>query len=174
MSSSPASPESEYEYLLHLPEQEGPNPENTSDLKCDVAGVYWDKRSWIASWYEGGKRYYKSFSAKTHGFYRSKYWAIKVRLSKVQNNHPLVSRSSKVRSSGGGNSGGSASSSSSRGGSHSSASGGNTTSSSAHTSTTPIPQHLHHHHQAALGGGFGGGGVGRSGGSGASSSDAYG
>ncbi|OEH80567.1 AP2 domain transcription factor ap2xi-5 [Cyclospora cayetanensis] len=68
----------EYEYLLDYPEQEAPDPDNPSDLKCDVAGVYWDKRSWIASWYEGGKRYYKSFSAKTHGFYRSKYWAIKV------------------------------------------------------------------------------------------------
>ncbi|RQX67329.1 AP2 domain transcription factor AP2XI-5 [Toxoplasma gondii CAST] len=90
-----AAPESEYEYLLHLPEQEGPNPENATDLKCDVAGVYWDKRSWIASWYEGGKRYYKSFSAKTHGFYRSKYWAIKVRLSKVQNSNLLVNKGAK-------------------------------------------------------------------------------
>nr|CEL70312.1 TPA: AP2 domain transcription factor AP2XI-5 [Neospora caninum Liverpool] len=98
----PASaPESEYEYLLHLPEQEGPNPENATDLKCDVAGVYWDKRSWIASWYEGGKRYYKSFSAKTHGFYRSKYWAIKVRLSKVQNSNLLVNKGSKNKDRGG-------------------------------------------------------------------------
>lgn len=86
----------EYEYLLDYPEQEAPDPDNPSDLKCDVAGVYWDKRSWIASWYEGGKRYYKSFSAKTHGFYRSKYWAIKVRLSKVQS-HALAGKGCKAR-----------------------------------------------------------------------------
>lgn len=86
----------EYEYLLDYPEQEAPDPDNPSDLKCDVAGVYWDKRSWIASWYEGGKRYYKSFSAKTHGFYRSKYWAIKVRLSKVQS-HALAGKNVKAR-----------------------------------------------------------------------------
>lgn len=86
----------EYEYLLDYPEQEAPDPDNPSDLKCDVAGVYWDKRSWIASWYEGGKRYYKSFSAKTHGFYRSKYWAIKVRLSKVQS-HALAGKGLKAR-----------------------------------------------------------------------------
>lgn len=86
----------DYEYLLDYPEQEAPDPDNPSDLKCDVAGVYWDKRSWIASWYEGGKRYYKSFSAKTHGFYRSKYWAIKVRLSKVQS-HALASKGCKAR-----------------------------------------------------------------------------
>lgn len=78
--------EEEYEYLLELPEQDGPDLQNPDDLKCDVAGVYWDKRSWIASWYDGGKRYYKSFSAKTHGFYKSKFWAIKVRLSKVRGN----------------------------------------------------------------------------------------
>ncbi|ANQ08397.1 Uncharacterized protein PCOAH_00027670 [Plasmodium coatneyi] len=76
--------ESEFEYLLELSDKEGPNLENPDDLKCDVAGVYWDKRSWIASWYDNGKRYYKSFSAKTHGFYKSKFWAIKVRLSKVK------------------------------------------------------------------------------------------
>ncbi|SBS84028.1 transcription factor with AP2 domain(s), putative [Plasmodium ovale] len=76
--------ESEFEYLLDLSDKEGPNMENPEDLRCDVAGVYWDKRSWIASWYDNGKRYYKSFSAKTHGFYKSKFWAIKVRLSKVK------------------------------------------------------------------------------------------
>ncbi|KAL8438661.1 hypothetical protein ACSSS7_000003 [Eimeria intestinalis] len=86
----------EYEYLLDFPEQEAPDPGKPGDLKCDVAGVYWDKRSWIASWYEGGKRYYKSFSAKTHGFYRSKYWAIKVRLSKVQS-HALAGKGIKAR-----------------------------------------------------------------------------
>ncbi|KAL8270843.1 hypothetical protein Esti_005214 [Eimeria stiedai] len=86
----------EYEYLLDFPEQEAPDPGKPGDLKCDVAGVYWDKRSWIASWYEGGKRYYKSFSAKTHGFYRSKYWAIKVRLSKVQS-HALAGKGLKAR-----------------------------------------------------------------------------
>lgn len=76
--------ESEFEYLLELPDKDGPNLENPEDLRCDIAGVYWDKRSWIASWYDNGKRYYKSFSAKTHGFYKSKFWAIKVRLSKVK------------------------------------------------------------------------------------------
>ncbi|CAD2092270.1 transcription factor with AP2 domain(s), putative [Plasmodium vinckei lentum] len=76
--------ESEFEYLLELPDKDGPNLDNPEDLKCDIAGVYWDKRSWIASWYDNGKRYYKSFSAKTHGFYKSKFWAIKVRLSKVK------------------------------------------------------------------------------------------
>ncbi|VTZ67941.1 AP2 domain transcription factor AP2-O, putative [Plasmodium chabaudi chabaudi] len=76
--------ESEFEYLLDLPDKDGPNLDNPEDLKCDIAGVYWDKRSWIASWYDNGKRYYKSFSAKTHGFYKSKFWAIKVRLSKVK------------------------------------------------------------------------------------------
>eukprot|EP00920_Eleutheroschizon_duboscqi_P004366 GHVT01010069.1.p1 GENE.GHVT01010069.1~~GHVT01010069.1.p1 ORF type:complete len:403 (+),score=96.57 GHVT01010069.1:913-2121(+) len=78
------SNESDYRYLLELIDKEQPDPNLRSELCCDVPGVYWDKRSWIASWYESGKRFYKSFSAKTHGFYRSKFWAIKVRLSKVQ------------------------------------------------------------------------------------------
>ncbi|CCF73803.1 hypothetical protein BMR1_02g03250 [Babesia microti strain RI] len=75
----------EFDYLLSMPSQRIP-VNSKDDMKCEIAGVYWDKRSWIASWYEDGKRYYKSFSARTHGFYRSKYFAIQIRLGKVRQN----------------------------------------------------------------------------------------
>eukprot|EP00922_Rhytidocystis_sp_ex-Travisia-forbesii_P011733 GHVS01017472.1.p1 GENE.GHVS01017472.1~~GHVS01017472.1.p1 ORF type:complete len:674 (-),score=167.11 GHVS01017472.1:667-2688(-) len=72
-----------YEYLLVLePNQEKPVGLTDADLKCNISGVYWDRRSWLASWYEHGKRHYRSFSAKAYGFYRSKFHAIKIRLEK--------------------------------------------------------------------------------------------
>eukprot|EP00920_Eleutheroschizon_duboscqi_P018074 GHVT01043200.1.p1 GENE.GHVT01043200.1~~GHVT01043200.1.p1 ORF type:complete len:420 (+),score=111.79 GHVT01043200.1:320-1579(+) len=74
----------EFDFLLSLPHRESADPLNRDDLICEVAGVYWDKRSWIASWYDNGRRYYKSFSAKAHGFYHAKYCAIQVRLAKVK------------------------------------------------------------------------------------------
>eukprot|EP00922_Rhytidocystis_sp_ex-Travisia-forbesii_P011728 GHVS01017466.1.p1 GENE.GHVS01017466.1~~GHVS01017466.1.p1 ORF type:complete len:693 (-),score=166.16 GHVS01017466.1:667-2745(-) len=72
-----------YEYLLVLePNLEKPLGLTDADLKCNISGVYWDRRSWLASWYEHGKRHYRSFSAKAYGFYRSKFHAIKIRLEK--------------------------------------------------------------------------------------------
>ncbi|XP_953804.1 uncharacterized protein TA16105 [Theileria annulata] len=74
----------DYDYLLN-----GKAGENKikiikyQELFCDVPGVYWDKRSWIASWYQHGKRYYRSFSAKLYGFNRAKYFAIQSRLSNL-------------------------------------------------------------------------------------------
>ncbi|EKX74124.1 hypothetical protein BEWA_041620 [Theileria equi strain WA] len=70
-----------YDYLLEIPWFSEPDPSKGShQYKCSIPGVYWDKRSWIASWYRDGRRYYSSFSAKLHGFYKSKYYAIQVRL----------------------------------------------------------------------------------------------
>lgn len=74
-----------YDYLLDIPLLAEPDPElGAQQYKCIVPGVYWDKRSWIASWYEGGARCYSSFSAKMHGFYKAKYFAIQVRLFKTK------------------------------------------------------------------------------------------
>lgn len=82
---------SSFDYLLDLPTFAAPDESLGEDKnKCVVAGVYWDKRSWIASWYDGGTRHYNSFSARMHGFYRAQYFAIQVRLFKNrQKNKPL-------------------------------------------------------------------------------------
>ncbi|GIX65727.1 transcription factor with AP2 domain, putative [Babesia caballi] len=70
-----------YDYLLDIPMKAEPDPElGDQQYKCVVPGVYWDKRSWIASWYYDGVRSYKSFSARLHGFFRAKYYAIHVRM----------------------------------------------------------------------------------------------
>ncbi|EDO05509.1 AP2 domain family protein [Babesia bovis T2Bo] len=75
-----------YDYLLDIPVTAEPDPElGVQQYKCLVPGVYWDKRSWIASWYENGIRCYSSFSAKMHGFYKAKYFAIHVRIFKTKN-----------------------------------------------------------------------------------------
>ncbi|CDR97722.1 hypothetical protein, conserved [Babesia bigemina] len=80
-----------YDYLLDIPLTAEPDPElGEQQFKCLVPGVYWDKRSWIASWYEDGVRHYSSFSAKMHGFYRAKYFAIQVRMYKTQNHTNLL------------------------------------------------------------------------------------
>ncbi|KAK2194818.1 AP2-ERF domain [Babesia duncani] len=70
-----------FDYLLDIPWYIHPDPSSGEQhFRCSIPGVYWDKRSWIASWYRNGKRCYSSFSAKLHGFYKSKYFAIHVRL----------------------------------------------------------------------------------------------
>ncbi|GFE55415.1 hypothetical protein BaOVIS_028190 [Babesia ovis] len=75
-----------YDYLLDIPLIAEPDPElGAQQYKCLVPGVYWDKRSWIASWYDQGNRCYSSFSAKMHGFYKAKYFAIHVRMFKTNN-----------------------------------------------------------------------------------------
>ncbi|ORM40389.1 uncharacterized protein BXIN_1931 [Babesia sp. Xinjiang] len=75
-----------YDYLLDIPLTAEPDPElGEQQYKCLVPGVYWDKRSWIASWYDQGNRCYSSFSAKMHGFYKAKYFAIHVRMFKTNN-----------------------------------------------------------------------------------------
>ncbi|BAM39465.1 conserved hypothetical protein [Theileria orientalis strain Shintoku] len=74
----------EYDFLLDMPFMIKPDTNmKEAHYRSDVAGVYWDKRSWIASWYVEGKRQYKSFSCKLYGFYRSKYLAIQTRLSNI-------------------------------------------------------------------------------------------
>lgn len=76
-----------YDYLLDIPATAGPDPAlGEQQYKCIVPGVYWDKRSWIASWYDRGNRCYSSFSAKMHGFYKAKYFAIHVRMYKTRVN----------------------------------------------------------------------------------------
>lgn len=74
----------DYDYLLEGKIADSKNKIKIfKELYCDVPGVYWDKRSWIASWYWEGKRYYRSFSAKLYGFNRAKYFAIQARLSNL-------------------------------------------------------------------------------------------
>ncbi|GBE62210.1 AP2 domain transcription factor AP2XI-5 [Babesia ovata] len=80
-----------YDYLLDIPLAAEPDPElGEQQFRSIVPGVYWDKRSWIASWYEDGIRHYSSFSARMHGFYRAKYFAIQVRMYKTQSHVNLL------------------------------------------------------------------------------------